>query len=408
MAHDVIISYSSKDKSIADAACARIEAARIRCWMAPRDIVPGQMYPEAISAAIEDARIMVVILSGHANASAHVMREVELAVSSGDVVVPFRVEDVQPSGSLHYLLMSTHWLDAIEPPMEESLDRLVAVLGGLLRGAPLPPPPPPSPSRGPNRLLIGVAALAALAVFGLGLVLLSSGRGAGNNRQGVVALPTPVTVDPSLPTMPSGPEAPTLAGAGLGAATDATDPAGSGLPGGSAGNPTPGGAPVEAPGGGAAEGTPEQPGSDCAVASGERFVGLWTPDMGCPTADTRPTQGGFQRFQHGYMIWRSDRDEIYSVLEEDGRWERHPNRWTGPPELSCPDANTPFGPVRGFGEVWCNRPDLRARLGQAVAGERSVSLLVQDTMLDAHLVGIHSEALTSALSPTGRARTAYQ
>ncbi len=36
MAHDVFISYSSKDKPIADAVCANIEAAGIRCWVAPR------------------------------------------------------------------------------------------------------------------------------------------------------------------------------------------------------------------------------------------------------------------------------------------------------------------------------------------------------------------------------------
>ena len=41
MAHDAFISYSSKDKTIADAVCARLEARGIRCWIAPRDVRPG-------------------------------------------------------------------------------------------------------------------------------------------------------------------------------------------------------------------------------------------------------------------------------------------------------------------------------------------------------------------------------
>jgi hypothetical protein len=35
---NVFISYSSQDKPTADAACAALEAANIRCWIAPRDI----------------------------------------------------------------------------------------------------------------------------------------------------------------------------------------------------------------------------------------------------------------------------------------------------------------------------------------------------------------------------------
>ena len=39
--HEVFISYSSKDKTVADAACSVLENKGIRCWVAPRDIVAG-------------------------------------------------------------------------------------------------------------------------------------------------------------------------------------------------------------------------------------------------------------------------------------------------------------------------------------------------------------------------------
>jgi len=41
MAHDVFLSYSSQDKPIADAVCAALEAKKIRCWIAPRDVLAG-------------------------------------------------------------------------------------------------------------------------------------------------------------------------------------------------------------------------------------------------------------------------------------------------------------------------------------------------------------------------------
>ena len=41
MAHDVFISYSHKDKAVADAIVARLEQDNCRCWYAPRDIAPG-------------------------------------------------------------------------------------------------------------------------------------------------------------------------------------------------------------------------------------------------------------------------------------------------------------------------------------------------------------------------------
>lgn len=41
MAHDVFISHSAKDKEAAHGLCAGLEARGLRCWIAPRDIVPG-------------------------------------------------------------------------------------------------------------------------------------------------------------------------------------------------------------------------------------------------------------------------------------------------------------------------------------------------------------------------------
>ena len=108
MPFDVFVSHSSKDKLVADAVCARLEAAGIRCWIAPRDIVPGTSYGESIIDAIHSAKVMVLVLSANANSSGHIPKEVERAVSNGVAILPFRIEDVMPGKSLDYFIGSVH------------------------------------------------------------------------------------------------------------------------------------------------------------------------------------------------------------------------------------------------------------------------------------------------------------
>ncbi len=130
--HDVFLSYSSKDKNWADATCAVLERHGIRCWIAPRDITPGDDWGAAIIKGINGSRMMVLIFSGHANASAQVRREVERAISRGMSVLPVRVENVLPKGALEYALGITHWLDAFTPPIERHLESIARSVQTLL------------------------------------------------------------------------------------------------------------------------------------------------------------------------------------------------------------------------------------------------------------------------------------
>jgi hypothetical protein len=132
MAHDVFISYASGDKPVADAACAMLESNGIRCWIAPRDVVAGMHYGEAIIDAIHESRIMVLVFSSKANLSGHIPKEIERAVSQGITVMPLRIEDVAPAKSLDYFIGSVHWLDALTPPLEVHLKKLAANVQTLL------------------------------------------------------------------------------------------------------------------------------------------------------------------------------------------------------------------------------------------------------------------------------------
>src|SRR5579862_3245509 len=118
MDFDFFISHSSKDKHIADKVCATLERAGIRCWIAPRDIRPGDEYGAAIVHAIDRCRAMVLIFSSNANASRQVPRELERGVSRGVPILPVRIEDVVPTDSLAYFVGAVQWFDAINPPLE--------------------------------------------------------------------------------------------------------------------------------------------------------------------------------------------------------------------------------------------------------------------------------------------------
>src|SRR5262245_36725771 len=124
MAHDVFISCSSRDKPTADAVCATLEARGIRCWIAPRDIMPGVEWGEAVIHAIQKSKVMVMVFSRCANESRHIRREVERAVSRGIAIVPFRIEDIMPTSALELFIANVHWLDALTPPLEQRLEDL--------------------------------------------------------------------------------------------------------------------------------------------------------------------------------------------------------------------------------------------------------------------------------------------
>jgi adenylate cyclase len=132
MAHDVFLSHSSADRATAITVLEGLEGHGIRCWIAPRDIPAGAEYGQEIVDAIKSCSTFVVIFSASANTSPHVRREVERAVSAERTIIPFRIEDVLPTGAMEYALASTHWLDATSAPLAPHVANLVATLRRVL------------------------------------------------------------------------------------------------------------------------------------------------------------------------------------------------------------------------------------------------------------------------------------
>lgn len=130
--HDAFVSYSSKDKQVADAVCAALESKHLRCWIAPRDIPAGASWSAAIIEGIEDSRVLVLVFSANANASDQVLREVERAVAKKVPVVPLRIDRAGMSKAFEYFLASCHWLDATDGPLERHLTQLSTTVRTML------------------------------------------------------------------------------------------------------------------------------------------------------------------------------------------------------------------------------------------------------------------------------------
>src|SRR4051794_4228370 len=177
----IFLSYSSKDKLIADAICSRLENQNVRCWIAPRDVNPGADYSNQIADALERSTVMVMVFSSGSNSSRHVKSEIDRAFSLGKVIIPFRVENVELDKGLAYYLAKTHWLDAVTRPLDQHIDRLAGTIRQVAGIEPVAisemprPPATAAPSGGSTKtpwIIAGIAVvLCALIAIG-GLVFL--------------------------------------------------------------------------------------------------------------------------------------------------------------------------------------------------------------------------------------------
>lgn len=125
MMRDVFVSYANEDRARAELIVAALEAADHSCWIAPRDIVPGSVWPDAIAAAIAEARCSLFVITAAADQSRHVAREAERADRARHPLIPILADDVDPGRSLGYYFGSSQQVHAHEGPLRDHLDEIV-------------------------------------------------------------------------------------------------------------------------------------------------------------------------------------------------------------------------------------------------------------------------------------------
>jgi len=122
---DVFISYASHDKAVAESVCKALERAGVVCWIAPRDVIPGESFAGAIVHAIDATKVIVLVLSEHSADSQHVLREVERASSRRHPVIAFRIDLAPMPADLEYFLNTSQWLDASAMGTARAMPKLV-------------------------------------------------------------------------------------------------------------------------------------------------------------------------------------------------------------------------------------------------------------------------------------------
>jgi len=125
----VFISYASQDIAIANSIAENLEHHGLRCWLAPRDVKPGALYADAIVGAINEAKALVLVLSGSAVTSSHVSREVERAASKRKPMIAFRIDAAPLSRALEYFLGESQWIDVRALGMPAALAKLAETVG---------------------------------------------------------------------------------------------------------------------------------------------------------------------------------------------------------------------------------------------------------------------------------------
>jgi hypothetical protein len=107
-----------------------------------------------------------------------------------------------------------------------------------------------------------------------------------------------------------------------------------------------------------------------------REIGNGDSRLGYPTGEVILDRNfARQFFERGLMFWWDNpaggADYIWVIdsaaddLKSGTTWNRYDDTWPGGDEFSCDEAraNGNFGPIRGFGQVWCHYPELQIRLG---------------------------------------------
>ncbi len=103
--------------------------------------------------------------------------------------------------------------------------------------------------------------------------------------------------------------------------------------------------------------------------------------LGYPTAPVIADRDfAKQYFERGLMFWwdaPDDPDYIWVIdspapdLRRGATSNRYVDEWDGDDDYACDEAraNAEKGPVRGFGRLWCQRPELQSRLGNPIEME---------------------------------------
>jgi serine/threonine protein kinase len=144
-AHDVYVSYASRDSDFASRLVGELEKRGARCFVATRDGAPGGTLSAVMDAAVQNSAALLLIVTDSANSSVQTAREIEAADRHSTPVIAVKLEGAEPSGVLSYFLSNPEWLRCsirLDRNEVDAMERSVSRHTGTFSGsAPGPAPP---------------------------------------------------------------------------------------------------------------------------------------------------------------------------------------------------------------------------------------------------------------------------
>lgn len=114
----------------------------------------------------------------------------------------------------------------------------------------------------------------------------------------------------------------------------------------------------------------------CRIQPGAIFAPYWDREvMGCPLGPEKLVWSAYESFERGAMLWREDTNRIYVFFGGGYRIFQYPPTET---EYWCVGAKNVGDPRRGFGRAWCENPEIRARVGNAMGRETGERRPIQE------------------------------
>src|SRR5450432_1181166 len=131
MAGEIFISYRRADEAWARLLHAQLQSEGVEAWYDVR-IGAGQDWRTATAKALQASRIFVLLFSTAAAESEDIAKELAAAIFSKKLVVPVRIENIEPTGAFLYELASRNWVNAFEHT-EVKLGELAQSLAKLVK-----------------------------------------------------------------------------------------------------------------------------------------------------------------------------------------------------------------------------------------------------------------------------------
>jgi hypothetical protein len=125
----IFISHSSTDAELALQLCNALEARRIRCWIAPRNVDPAHPYADEIVRGIESCEAFLLCASATAIGSNQVLAEVEQAHKRRKPIFTVMIGKPNVSRELDYYISRLHWIEFAGTTVDDLANRVADVLG---------------------------------------------------------------------------------------------------------------------------------------------------------------------------------------------------------------------------------------------------------------------------------------